>query len=115
MALQRRDSHAVASALACPQRMREFEAMSSTVRRLHYTIAQYVSLEEESSIRHEYLDGEIYALAGGSPDHAALAAMVIRLLGTRLPRECRVLTRPKTTIGARKPVTTSNSRACARF
>ena len=89
--------------------------MSSTVRRLHHTIAQYVSLEEESSIRHEYLDGEIYALAGGSPDHAALAAMVIRLLGTRLPRECRVLTRPKTTIGARKPVTTSNSRACARF
>ena len=58
--------------------MREFEAMSSTVRRLHYTIAQYVSLEEESSIRHEYLDGEIYALAGGSLDHAALAAVVIR-------------------------------------
>jgi len=72
--------------------MLEFEAMSSSVRRLHYTIAQYVSLEEESSIRHEYLDGEIYALAGGSPDHAALAAVVIRLLGTRLPRECRAFT-----------------------
>jgi len=45
--------------------------MSGPARRLHYTYAQYVALEEESSIRHEYLDGEIYAMAGGSPDHAA--------------------------------------------
>jgi Uma2 family endonuclease len=78
--------------MARPQPMLEFETMSSTVRRLHYTIAQYVSLEEESSVRHEYLDGEIYALAGGSPDHAALAAVVIGLLRARLPRECRVFT-----------------------
>jgi len=66
--------------------------MSGTARRIHYTIAQYVALEEECSIRHEYLDGEIYALAGGSPDHAALAAMIIRLLGAQLPRESRVFT-----------------------
>ena len=66
--------------------------MSSTARRLHYTIEQYVALEEESSIRHEYLDGEIYAMAGGSPDHAAIAAIVIGLLSSRLPRGCRVFT-----------------------
>ena len=66
--------------------------MSSTARRVHYTIEQYVTPEEQSSVRHEYLDGEIYAMAGGSPDHAALAAVVIRLLGTRLPRGCRVFT-----------------------
>jgi Uma2 family endonuclease len=66
--------------------------MSTTARRLHYTYEQYLGLEEESSVRHEYLDGEIYAMAGGSPDHAALAAVVIRLLGSNLPPGCRVFT-----------------------
>lgn len=66
--------------------------MSSTARQLHYTYEQYRALEDESSIRHEYLDGEIYAMAGGSPDHAALAAAVIHLLRAQLPPECRVFT-----------------------
>lgn len=43
-------------------------------------------------MRHEYLAGEIYAMAGGSPDHAALAAMVIALLGRQPPTGCRVFT-----------------------
>jgi Uma2 family endonuclease len=64
----------------------------SRARRLHYTYAEYRALEDESSIRHEYLDGEIYAMAAGSPDHAALAASIIRLLGAQLPRGCRMFT-----------------------
>jgi len=51
-----------------------------------------VTLETESPIRHEYLDGEIYAMAGGSPDHAALAATVIGLLRPQLPDGCRAFT-----------------------
>jgi Uma2 family endonuclease len=66
--------------------------MSPVARRLHYTYAEYLALEETSSTRHEYLDGEIYAMAGGTPDHAALAATLIRLLGNVLPPECRVFT-----------------------
>jgi Uma2 family endonuclease len=66
--------------------------MSRTARKVHYTYAQYLALENESLVRHEYLDGEIYAMAGGSPDHAALAAAVIRVLGVRLPPGCRVFT-----------------------
>jgi Uma2 family endonuclease len=66
--------------------------MSIAPRRVHYTYAEYLALEEESAIRHEYLDGEIYAMAGGTPDHAALAATVIGLLRPRLPRGCRVFT-----------------------
>jgi len=66
--------------------------MTTTARRLHYTYAQYLALEEESPIRHEYLDGEIYAMAGGTPDHAALAASVISLLRPQLPRGCRLFT-----------------------
>ena len=59
---------------------------------MHYTYEQYLGLEEVSTVRHEYLDGEIYAMAGGSPDHAALAANVIRVLGGQLPAGCRIFT-----------------------
>lgn len=66
--------------------------MATSTRRLHYTYEEYLALEEESPIRHEYLDGEIYAMAGGSPDHAALAAAVIGALSGRLPPGCRTFT-----------------------
>jgi Uma2 family endonuclease len=65
--------------------------MSGSARRLHYTYEQYLTLEEGSSVRHEYLDGEIYAMAGGTPGHAVLAATVIRLLWP-LPAGCRAAT-----------------------
>ena len=35
--------------------------------------ADYLSLEEASNTKHEFLNGEIYAMAGGTPAHAALA------------------------------------------
>jgi Uma2 family endonuclease len=66
--------------------------MAITTRRLHYTYAEYLALEEESPVRHEYFDGEIYGMAGGSPDHAALAAAVIGALAGRLPPGCRAFT-----------------------
>jgi Uma2 family endonuclease len=37
------------------------------------TYEEYVALETSSDIKHEFLDGEIYAMAGGSDEHAALA------------------------------------------
>jgi Uma2 family endonuclease len=62
--------------------------------RLHrYTYADYVALEHESSTKHEFLDGEIYAMAGGSEEHSALAAEVLRALGNAVgERPCRVHT-----------------------
>ena len=58
-----------------------------------YTYADYVAVEMESSTKHEFLDGEIYAMAGGSEDHSALAAQVLRLLGNAIgDRPCRVHT-----------------------
>lgn len=63
-------------------------------RPLHrYTYAEYVALEDSSPTKHEFLDGEIYAMAGGSEDHSALAAEVLRLLGNAAAdRPCRVHT-----------------------
>ena len=63
-------------------------------RRVHrYTYAEYVALEAESPTKHEFLDSEIYAMAGGSEEHSALAAEVLRLLGNAIgARPCRVHT-----------------------
>lgn len=52
--------------------------------RPRYTYADYVAVEKESAIKHEFLDGEIYAMAGGSEEHSALAAEVLRVLGNAL-------------------------------
>ena len=58
-----------------------------------YTYADYVAVEMESSIKHEFLGGEIYAMAGGSEDHSALSAEVLRALGNAIgDRPCRAHT-----------------------
>lgn len=60
--------------------------------RLHrYSFAEYLAVEEVERVRHEYLDGEIYAMAGGMPEHAALAAALTTALGQQLRGgPCRV-------------------------
>ncbi|HVY31739.1 MAG TPA: Uma2 family endonuclease [Polyangiaceae bacterium] len=62
--------------------------------RLHrYTYADYVALEESSTTKHEYFQGAIYAMAGGSEDHPALSAEMLRVLGNALgDRPCRAHT-----------------------
>jgi Uma2 family endonuclease len=58
-----------------------------------FTFEGYVDLEETSPVKHEFLDGQVWAMAGGSPEHAAIAGNVIRLLGQALlGKRCRVLT-----------------------
>jgi Uma2 family endonuclease len=52
--------------------------------RVLYTWAEYLALESSSNVKHEFLDGQIYAMAGGTPEHAALAATVIGLLFSQL-------------------------------
>lgn len=62
----------------------------TTARRLHYRYEEYLAALEVSGVRLEYCDGEIYAMAGGTPAHAELAASVIRVLGNALLGRCRV-------------------------
>ena len=62
----------------------------SSARRLHHTYEQYLEVERLSSVRHEFLDGEIYAMAGGTPEHGILAARVTSLLTARVPAGCHV-------------------------
>ena len=58
-----------------------------------YTYADYVGIETYSETKHEFLDGEIYAMLGGTRDHSALAGSMIRLLGNAVgDRPCAVHT-----------------------
>ena len=56
-----------------------------------YTWHDYLMLEQSSNVRHEYFDGEIFAMAGGTPLHSALAVRVASLLDAQLEgSNCRV-------------------------
>jgi len=58
---------------------------------LHYTVEEYLALERASEERHEYLDGQIYAMAGESPEHGDICSNLIIEVGAQLRgRPCRV-------------------------
>jgi Uma2 family endonuclease len=48
------------------------------------TEAAYLAREATSDVRHEYVDGLVYAMAGGTLRHAAITANVARALGNAL-------------------------------
>lgn len=62
----------------------------STARRLNYTYEDYLRALEDSRIKLEYCDGQIYAMAGGTPAHAELAMRAGHLLMQSLQASCRV-------------------------
>jgi Uma2 family endonuclease len=64
----------------------------STARRVHHSYEAYLRALEDSPLKLEYLDGEIYAMAGGTPVHADLCAAVIAALVRALGDRCRVST-----------------------
>jgi Uma2 family endonuclease len=54
-----------------------------------YTPEQYLALERDAECKHEYCDGYITAMAGGSPEHNQVAGNMFRKLGNQLEdREC---------------------------
>lgn len=56
-----------------------------------YTIEEYLRIESDSSQRHEYHDGEIVAMAGGSPEHSLIVANMVGEIRNRLKgTPCRV-------------------------
>lgn len=58
-----------------------------------YSLEEYLILEGMSNVRHEYLDGHIYAMAGGTLEHGGLCANLIAILSNALEgRPCRVFT-----------------------
>ena len=64
-----------------------------TAPRQRLTYSEYLAAERLSEVRHEYLRGEVWAMAGGTPEHGRLAANVIaELRGALRGRPCAVFT-----------------------
>jgi Uma2 family endonuclease len=49
-----------------------------------WTVADYLVMERTSSVRHEYIDGAVYALAGGTRAHSRLTVNLTTLLSVAL-------------------------------
>lgn len=56
----------------------------SIATRPRYTIEEYVRIEEYSNLKHEYLDGHVWAMAGGTPEHARLSIVVAASFASQL-------------------------------
>jgi len=64
--------------------------LAASIPRMTY--AAYLAFEAASDTKHEYVNGEVHAMAGGTVAHGALSAAVITSLSRALEdRRCRVL------------------------
>ena len=55
---------------------------TAPVRRL--TEAEYLDFERKADVKHEFFDGEIFAMAGGSPARSRIATDLVIALGNKL-------------------------------
>jgi Uma2 family endonuclease len=59
-----------------------------------HTEKQYLAVERAAKERHEYLDGEIYLMAGEREEHGIISVNVVITLGTQLKgSRCQVRTK----------------------
>jgi Uma2 family endonuclease len=61
---------------------------SSPHARHHHTYEEYLAYELHSELKHEFDEGEIFAMAGGSPRHSALASRISAALENTRPPGC---------------------------
>src|SRR3954467_11172233 len=55
------------------------------------TPEEYLAIERQAEIRSEYLDGEMFAMAGGSREHNLIVTNIVRELSLHLKkRPCEV-------------------------
>lgn len=54
------------------------------VSKQKYTLEEYLELDKNSEEKYEYFDGEVFAMAGGSPNHARLGFDIGTLFSQKL-------------------------------
>ena len=60
----------------------------------YYTLEQYLKIEREADERSEFVDGEIYAMAGESGKHGDISANLVGIIQTQLRgSKCRARTK----------------------
>jgi len=61
------------------------------VAKRRYSVAEYLNMECAADERHEFHDGEILAMSGGSLEHSLITANMVRETGNALKgKPCRV-------------------------
>jgi len=59
--------------------------------KLRFNFSDYLLVDEASEARHEFLDGLILGMAGGTPEHARICAAIGAALSLQLPgKRCAV-------------------------
>jgi Uma2 family endonuclease len=71
----------------CPQEARHVQQRPLSPR---LTVEDYLVGEQASQIRHEYVDGAVFAMGGASDRHNLLAGNLHTALNNRLPEHCQV-------------------------
>jgi len=64
--------------------------MSTAAEKKRWTVAQYLEMEAHSLDKHEFFDGEIFEMAGASPEHNLIVGNLIQSLKNALRGRCRV-------------------------
>ena len=65
--------------------------MIASVQQSHLTADEYLELEDRSDTKHEYIDGQVYAMAGASDNHVTIALNLATLLRSHVRGSgCRV-------------------------
>jgi Uma2 family endonuclease len=63
----------------------------STQRNVYVTPQAYLEAERRAQTKSEYLDGQVFAMAGASPDHVLIVGNLVTALNIQLrSRPCRV-------------------------
>lgn len=69
----------------------DLDTMSGAATQLQVPYAEYLRLEQQSTTKHEWIGGDVFAVAGGSPEHARLQAALAGVLrGALAGRPCVV-------------------------
>lgn len=67
--------------------------MAATLPKRYITVEEFLAAEETSEVKHEYYNGEIFAMAGGTEQHDLLAGNTFASLHSQLRgRQCNVHT-----------------------
>lgn len=62
--------------------------MTTAAELLFTPFDEYLALEGESDLKHEWINGHVYAMSRGTPEHGRLSAAIVRALPQT--DECRV-------------------------
>lgn len=65
--------------------------MIASPHQSHLTAEEYLCLEQDSAAKHEYMDGQVYAMAGATDTHVTIAGNLFALLRSHVRGSgCRV-------------------------